>query len=103
MSVIDLETTPPRVINRVVVGDAPEGLAISPTGNLAAVVLLRGSNQAWNSWYYNRNGSVVILKIDGKKVTRLDEVEVRGLPRAWCGAPTASTSTWVTAWTATCL
>ena len=80
VSVIDLEATPPRVIDRVVVGDAPEGLAISPKGNLAAVVLLRGSNQAWSSWYYNRNGSVVILKIDGKKVTRLDEVEVRALP-----------------------
>jgi DNA-binding beta-propeller fold protein YncE len=87
VSVIDLEATPPRVIDRVVVGDAPEGLAISPQGNLAAVVLLRGSNQAWNSWYYNRNGSVVILKIDGKKVTKLDEVEVRGLPEGlvWSG------------------
>jgi DNA-binding beta-propeller fold protein YncE len=80
VSVIDLEATPPRVIDRVVVGDAPEGLAISPKGNLAALTLLRGSNQAWNSWYYNRNGSVVILRIDGKKVTKLDEVEVRGLP-----------------------
>jgi DNA-binding beta-propeller fold protein YncE len=80
VSVIDLEATPPRVIDRVVVGDAPEGLAISPKGNLAAAILLRGSNQAWDSWFYNRNGSVVILKIDGKKVTKLDEVEVRGLP-----------------------
>jgi DNA-binding beta-propeller fold protein YncE len=82
VSVIDLESTPPRVIDRVVVGDAPEGLAISPKGNLAAAALLRGSNMAWNSWFYNRNGSVVILKIDGKKVTRIDEVEVRGLPQA---------------------
>jgi DNA-binding beta-propeller fold protein YncE len=80
VSVIDLEATPPRVIDRVVVGDAPEGLTISPKGNLAAVVLLRGSNLAWNSWIFNRNGSVVILKIDGKKVTKIDEVEVRGLP-----------------------
>ena len=44
VSVIDLEATPPRVIDRVVVGDAPKGLAISPKGNLAAVVLVRGSN-----------------------------------------------------------
>jgi len=80
VSVIDLEATPPRVIDRVVVGDAPEGFAISPTGKLAAAVLLKGSNQAWSSWFYNRNGSVVILKIDGKKVTKLEEVEVRGLP-----------------------
>jgi DNA-binding beta-propeller fold protein YncE len=82
VSVIDLEATPPRVIDRVVVGDAPEGLAISPKGNLAAATLLRGSNMAWNSWFYNRNGSVAILKIDGKKVTKIDDVEVRGLPQA---------------------
>src|SRR5262249_2039013 len=35
VSVIDLEANPPRVIDRVVVGDAPEGFAISPRGNLA--------------------------------------------------------------------
>jgi len=80
VSVIDLEATPPRVIDRVVVGDSPEGLTISPKGNLAAAVLIRGSEQAWNSWFYNRNGAVAILKIDGKKVTQIDEVEVRGLP-----------------------
>jgi DNA-binding beta-propeller fold protein YncE len=80
VSVIDMEATPPRVIDRVVVGDAPEGLTISPTGKLAAVVLLRGSNTPWNSHFYNRNGSAVILKIDGKKVTKIDEIEVRGLP-----------------------
>jgi len=82
VSVIDLEATPPRVIDRVVVGDSPEGLTISPKGNLAATALNRGTNMPWNSWFYNRNGSVVILKIDGKKVTKIDEVEVRGLPQA---------------------
>ena len=45
-SVIDLEATPPRVTDHVVVGDAPEGFAISPKGNLAAAILLRGSHQA---------------------------------------------------------
>ena len=87
VSVIDLESTPPRVIDRVVVGDAPEGLAISPKGNLAAATLLRGSNMAWDSWFYNRNGSVAILKIDGKKVTKIDDVEVRGLPQAIAWSP----------------
>jgi len=87
VSVIDLEATPPRVIDRVAVGDAPEGLAISPKGDLAAVVLLRNSNGAWNSWFYNRYGSVVILKIDGKKVTKLDEIEVRALPEGVAWSP----------------
>jgi DNA-binding beta-propeller fold protein YncE len=80
VSVIDIEANPPRVIDKVVVGDAPEGLAISPTGRLAVAILLRGTNSARNAWFYNRNATVVALKIDGKKVTRGNEVEVRGLP-----------------------
>jgi DNA-binding beta-propeller fold protein YncE len=80
VSVIDLEATPPRVIDKVVVGDGPEGLAVSPTGKFAVAVILRGSNAAKNAYFYNRNGSVVALKIDGKKVTRGNEIEVRGLP-----------------------
>src|SRR6266705_3594594 len=80
VSVIDLEATPPRVIDKVVVGDAPEGFAISPTGRLAVAVLLRGTNASKSAFFYNRNALVVALKIDGKKVTRTNEVEVRGLP-----------------------
>ena len=80
MSVIDLEAVPPRVIDKVVVGDGPEGLVVSPTGKLAVAVILRGSNAAKNAYFYNRNGSVVALRIDGKKVTRTNEIEVRGLP-----------------------
>jgi DNA-binding beta-propeller fold protein YncE len=80
VSVIDLEANPPRVIDKVVVGDAPEGFAISPTGKLAVAVLLKGTNAPKSAWYYNRNATVVALRIDGKKVTRSNEVEVRGLP-----------------------
>ena len=87
VSVIDLEANPPRVIDKVVVGDAPEGFAVSPTGRLAVAVLLRGSNNAKTDWFYNRNGSVVVLKIEGKKVTRVGEVEVRGLPEGAVFSP----------------
>jgi DNA-binding beta-propeller fold protein YncE len=87
VSVIDLEAQPPRVIDKVVVGDAPEGLAISPTGKLAVAILLRGSNNAKSEWFYHRNGSVVVLKIDGKKVTKVGEVEVRGLPEGAVFSP----------------
>ncbi len=80
VSVIDLEATPPRVIDKVVVGDGPEGFAISPTGKLAVAVLLKGTNSPKSAFFYHRNATVVALKIDGKKVTRSNEVEVRGLP-----------------------
>ena len=38
VSVIDLEANPPRIIDHVVVGDGPEGLAISPKGDFAVAV-----------------------------------------------------------------
>jgi DNA-binding beta-propeller fold protein YncE len=80
VSVIDLEANPIRVINHVMVGDSPEGLAISPEGNLAVTVEARGSNRPRNTWYYHPSGSISVLKIDGRHVTRVGEVAVGALP-----------------------
>ncbi len=80
-SVIDLDAKPPRIVDRVVVGDGPEGLAMSPKGDLAVAIILRGSNNK-NAFYYHKNGSVSVLKIDGKKVTKTQDIEVGGLPEA---------------------
>ncbi len=81
-SVIDLEANPPRVIDRVVVGDGPEGLAMSPKGDLAVAAILRGSNSDKKAFFHQKNGSLSILKIDGKKVTKTQDIEVGGLPEA---------------------
>jgi DNA-binding beta-propeller fold protein YncE len=80
-AVIDLEANPPRVIDRVAVGDGPEGLAMSPKGDLAVAAILSGSNNK-KAFYYKKNGSLSVLKIDGKKVTKTQDVEVGGLPEA---------------------
>jgi DNA-binding beta-propeller fold protein YncE len=80
-SVIDLEANPPRIIDRVVIGDGPEGLAMSPKGDLAVAVILRGSNMK-NAFFHQKNGSISVLKIDGKKVTKTQDIEVGGLPEA---------------------
>jgi len=85
-SVIDLEAKPPRVIDRVVVGDGPEGLAISPKGDVAVSVILAGSNNK-PAWFYHRNGYLSVLRIDGKKVTKIKEIEVGGLPEAAAFTP----------------
>ncbi|TAI60872.1 hypothetical protein CWO89_38315 [Bradyrhizobium sp. Leo170] len=85
-SVIDLEANPPRIIDRVVVGDGPEGFAISPKGDLAVAAILRGSNMK-NAYYYHKNGSLTVLKIDGKKVTKTQDIEVGGLPEAVAFTP----------------
>ena len=82
VSVVDLEADPPRIIDRVVVGDGPEGLAISPKGDVAVAVILRGSNANKKAYFYHKNGSIAVLRIDGKKVTKIKDIEVGGLPEA---------------------
>ncbi len=68
VSVVDLELNPPRITNRVVVGDGPEGLAISPKGDVAVAMILAGSNNK-SAYFYHRNGSASVLSISDKKVT----------------------------------
>jgi DNA-binding beta-propeller fold protein YncE len=79
VSVIDLEADPPRVIDHVAVGDSPEGLAISPKGDLAITVEARGSNMK-GAPFYHPTGTVTALKIDGKKVTNAGEINVGAFP-----------------------
>ncbi len=87
VTVVDIEANPPRVIDKVVIGDSPEGFAVNPNGRMAAAVLLGGSDGPKNSWFYNRNGRVVTLKIDGKKVTKSGEVQVGGIPEGAVFSP----------------
>jgi len=87
VSVIDLEADPVRVIDHVTVGDSPEGLAISPKGDLAVSVEARGSNMPKTAFFYHPMGAVTALKIDGKKVTNVGEVNVGALPEAVAFSP----------------
>jgi DNA-binding beta-propeller fold protein YncE len=87
VSVIDLTANPPRVIDHVTVPDSPEGLAFSPKGNLAVSASALGSNKSKDEFYYHPHGVVTILRVDGKKVTKLNDIEVGALPEAVCFTP----------------
>lgn len=63
LSVVDLKTSPIKVIATVTVGTAPAGLSINRAGTLA-LVANRG------------DGTVSVLSIAGKKVTQVDRVTV---------------------------
>lgn len=82
VGVIDLADDPPRVIDHVTVGDLPEGLAISPKGNLAVSVQAEGSNAPKTAFYHHAGGSVAVLAIDGNKVTKVGSITVGVLPEA---------------------
>ncbi|WP_244471006.1 YncE family protein [Microvirga massiliensis] len=87
VSVIDLEANPPRITDRVVVGDGPEGLGISPQGGVAAAAILRGGNASKTAYFRHKTGTVAVLKIDGQTVTHMKDIEVGGLPEAVCFTP----------------
>jgi DNA-binding beta-propeller fold protein YncE len=71
VGVIDLEANPPRVIDQVVVGDGPEGLAMSPAGGYAASLILNGTGGTPKTAFYRHEHSyVALLKIDGKTVRK---------------------------------
>ena len=81
VSVISLDHQPPYVSDRITVPDAPEGLAMSPKGDLAIVASVLGSNKK-GSWFYHPNGVVVVLHVDQGKVTPVKQIEVGSVPEA---------------------
>lgn len=86
-AIIDLTLNPPRVVDQVVVGDGPEGLAVNPRGGYAASVILAGSNAAKNAFFRHDHGHVSLLKIEGKKVRKVAEAEVGGLAEGVAFSP----------------
>jgi DNA-binding beta-propeller fold protein YncE len=86
VTVIDLAAAHPHAIAHVTVGDAPEGLAISPKGNVAAALNVDGSNLK-GQWFYHPNGSVTVLSIQGTTVTPVGTVQVGALPEGIAFTP----------------
>ena len=86
VTVIDLEGAHPHAIAHVTVGDAPEGLAISPKGDLVAALNVDGSNMK-QAWFHHPNGSVTILRVQGKTVTPVATVEVGAFPEPMAFSP----------------
>jgi len=88
VAVIDLDAKPrPRVIDQVVVGDGPEGLAVSPVGGWAASVILNGSNAGKDVQFPHGRSYVSLLKIEGKKVRRVSTVGVGNLAEGVAFSP----------------
>lgn len=80
VSLLDINASPPRVIDTISVGQTPEGIALSPDGNFIAVSVMNGSNKPKNSPFYNEQGLLKILKIDGAKLIPHTEAKVG----KWC-------------------
>jgi len=80
VSVIDLRTPPPRVIDTISAGPTPEGLALSRDGKLLAVTVMNGSNQPRTSPFFHDFGLLKIYRVNGAKLTLLTETHIGH----WC-------------------
>lgn len=89
VAVIDLEMSPPRVVDQVMVADSPEGLAVSPTRGLAIALATNGSGGSApnNSFFHNEHSIAVVLRTDGKKVRKIANVEVGPLAEGIAFSP----------------
>jgi DNA-binding beta-propeller fold protein YncE len=89
MGVINMTLDPPREVDQIVVGDGPEGLAVSPTGSYAVSLATNGSgNSVPNNAFFHHNHSVaVLLRTDGKSVRKVDESEVGALAEGIAFSP----------------
>ncbi|MFL9903099.1 YncE family protein [Paraburkholderia fungorum] len=91
VSLIDLSVEPPRVVDTLSVGQTPEGVAISPNGKLVGVTVMNGSNKASTSPFYHREGSFILLRTDGKKLTKVGEVPTGGWTQGLAFTPDGKT------------
>ena len=92
VAVIDMTATPPRVIDYATVGDAPEGLVFSPNGRLAITVNLNGSGAGpLKAWYHHKNATVSVLRVEGKKLRKIADVEVGALAEGAAFSPDGHT------------
>ncbi len=88
VAVIDMTMAPPRVVDQVVVGDGPEGLAVSPAGGYAASIILNGvGNVPKTAFFHHDHSYVSLLKIEGKKVRKVSQTELGGLTEGAAFSP----------------
>ena len=80
ISVVDLKTKPPRIVDTISVGQTPEGVAMSGDGAYVAVTVMNGSNRAKDHPAYNDYGLLIIFSIKGTTLKKVAQAKVGH----WC-------------------
>jgi DNA-binding beta-propeller fold protein YncE len=80
LTVVDIASPNPRVVDSVAVGVIPEGLALSPKGDYVAVSLINGSSFPKSSPFHHDENILKILRLSGSRLTPVAEARVG----PWC-------------------
>ena len=113
VTLMDLTAKPPRVVDKVgVLGSTAEGLKIAPDSSVVAVVVHNGSNRPKESPFYNDAGKLVIVRVNGRTLTRVAEAPIGHWSQGATWSPDSKTilvgnmvekDYWVFAWDGTTL
>jgi DNA-binding beta-propeller fold protein YncE len=76
VSLIDMTLKPVRAVDIITVGQTPEGIMLSPDNKFCAVVLHNGSAKAKDSPFYNDFGKLVVLRVNGMKLSKVAEAPI---------------------------
>ena len=87
ITVIDLQHSPPRVIDHLAAGDAPEGIVISPDSRLAVTGNLCGSDAPPDAWFLRSPGCIHVFEISDAGVRHVGEMLAGGVPEALAFSP----------------
>lgn len=88
LSIIDLQGEHPHVIDKAVVDEAPEGIAVSPKGDLVVAVLLNASaGIAKDAWFKRPRGRLAVFRVEGTKLVRTAYIDVGKLPEGAAFSP----------------
>jgi len=80
LTLVDIASPNPRVVDSVAVGVIPEGLARSPRRNYVAVSLINGSSFPKSSPFHRDENILKILRLSGSRLTPVAEARVG----PWC-------------------
>jgi DNA-binding beta-propeller fold protein YncE len=113
VTLIDLTAKPPRVVDTVgVLGSTAEGLKIAPDSSVVAVAVHNGSNRPKESPFHSDAGKLVLVRINGKTLTRLAEAPIGHWSQGVAWSPDSKTllvgnmvekEYWVFSWDGTTL
>jgi DNA-binding beta-propeller fold protein YncE len=88
VTVIDLKATPPHVVDHLGVAPLPEGLDVSPRGNLAVALALNGGGaSSKGAWFVHPNTILEVLSTAGRKVRKVGTVNAGGLAEGVAFSP----------------
>lgn len=73
VTLIDMTAPQIRSVDHITVGQAPEGIAISPDGQWLAVATRDGSNLPKSSPFFAENGKVHLFSLKGGKASKVAE------------------------------